>query len=91
MRTTVELPDGVLRRAKARAAERGESLKKLLTRAVLEELGSDQGGSRRVERVRLPLFGSARGPRVHVRSEDLAEALSDADAAKIAATTRKVR
>lgn len=91
MRTTVELPDGVLRRAKARAAERGESLKKLLTRAVLGELGLEQAASDRGERVRLPLFGARRGPRVHVTSEDLAEALSDADAAKMAVTTRRRR
>lgn len=87
----MELPDGVLRRAKARAAERGESLKKLLTRAVLGELESEEAGSDTRQRVRLPLFGAARGPRVHVTSEDLAGALSDADAAKMAATPGKRR
>lgn len=91
MRTTVELPDGVLRRAKARAAERGESLKKLMIRAVLAELGSEHTETDARQRVRLPLFGAARGPCVHVTSEDLAEALSDADAAKMAPTTGKRR
>jgi hypothetical protein len=37
MRTTVELPPHVMRAAKARSAERGESLKTLLTRAVEDD------------------------------------------------------
>ena len=64
MRTTVELPRELLRRAKACAAERGETLKTLLTRAVATELGRT-GAAEPPEprRVELPLFGD---------SEDLA-------------------
>jgi hypothetical protein len=38
MKTTVEIPDALFRRAKATAAERGVSLKVLLTEAVREHL-----------------------------------------------------
>src|SRR5262249_4822280 len=45
MRTTVELPPELMKKAKAQAAARGESLKTLLTRAVASELGrSAQSG-----------------------------------------------
>jgi hypothetical protein len=39
MRTTVVLPPELMRAAKARAAERGETLTALLKRAVQNELG----------------------------------------------------
>lgn len=39
MRTTVMLPPDLLRAAKARAAQRGETFKSLLTRALETELG----------------------------------------------------
>ena len=38
MKTTVEIPDHLFRRAKARAAERGQPLKEFLTEAVQEKL-----------------------------------------------------
>lgn len=41
MKTTIELPDALFRRAKARAAERGLSLKELFTEALQAELLTD--------------------------------------------------
>lgn len=38
MKTTIELPDGLLRKAKASAAQRGISLKTLLHEALTEKL-----------------------------------------------------
>lgn len=38
MKTTIELPDPLLRRAKAAAAERGQSLKDLFIEALSERL-----------------------------------------------------
>ena len=38
MKTTVEIPDALFRKAKARAAERGQSLKALVTEALQEKL-----------------------------------------------------
>jgi hypothetical protein len=80
MRTTVELPPALLRAAKAQSAERGESLKRLLTRAVAAELGRSAGGAPRPH-VRLPLFGDASGPRVDPSNADLERALATDEAA----------
>ena len=38
MKTTLEIPDSVFRRAKARAAERGIPLRQFVTEAVEEKL-----------------------------------------------------
>ena len=40
MKTTIEIPDRLFRRAKARAAENGQSLKQLFTEALDEKLSS---------------------------------------------------
>jgi hypothetical protein len=45
VKTTVEIPDALFRKAKATAAERGVSLKALLTDAVREHLGRDARNS----------------------------------------------
>ncbi len=45
MKTTVEIPDALFRKAKATAAERGISLKVLLTDAVREHLQRDTAES----------------------------------------------
>ena len=72
MRTTVELPPELMRAAKARAAEQGESLKDWLTRAVAGALG------RRVERqgaatvAAWPVFGRVGGKKVRLTNTDLA-------------------
>jgi hypothetical protein len=42
MRTTIDLPDEVFRAAKIRAAETGEPLKELVTRAIQRELSDDR-------------------------------------------------
>ena len=38
MKTTIEIPDPLFRRVKSRAAERGQSLKALVTEALQERL-----------------------------------------------------
>jgi hypothetical protein len=45
MKTTVEIPDPLFRKAKATAAERGISLKDLLADAVREHLRRNEGNS----------------------------------------------
>jgi hypothetical protein len=79
MRTTVELPPDLMRAAKARSAERGESLKTLLTRAVAAELELHATKRGRNARVTLPLFGDPAGPRVRPSNADLERAVADAD------------
>ena len=40
MKTTIEIPDRLFRRAKARAAEGGQTLKQLVTEALQEKLAA---------------------------------------------------
>jgi hypothetical protein len=40
MKTTIEIPDLLFRKAKSAAAERGQSLKDLMTEALQEKLGA---------------------------------------------------
>lgn len=91
MRTTVELPPELMRAAKARSAERGESLKSLLTRAIAAELGMPVMARRPRERVKLPLFGDPNGPKVHLTNRILEQALVDADAVAFHALIREQR
>lgn len=79
MRTTVELPPELMRAAKARSAESGESLKSLLTRAVTAEL-QVAGFRGRKRRVQLPLFGGTGGPKVKLSNQDLERVLAETDA-----------
>lgn len=55
MRTTIELPDRVFRMAKHVAAERGTTLRELVTQAVEHELVRQQAGSGR-RRLALPVI-----------------------------------
>ena len=76
---TAKTPTGAAQ-AKARAAQRGETLKALLTRAVVTELGHPHERSARA-RVDLPLLGKAGGyPPVSLTAADLERALADAEA-----------
>jgi hypothetical protein len=78
MRTTIDMPPTLMRAAKARAAERGESLKELVNRAVAHELGLPSAPRAKAGRVTLPLIGRGAGPEVLITNEDIAAAL-DAD------------
>ncbi len=40
MKTTIEIPDPLFRRAKSKAAERGQTLKDLVTEALQEKLAA---------------------------------------------------
>ena len=44
MKTTIEIPDPLLRQAKAAAAARGESLKQLVSTALRAHLSAPKGG-----------------------------------------------
>ena len=78
MRTTIDMPPTLMRAAKARAAERGESLKDLVNRAVAHELGLPSAPKAKAGRVTLPLIARGAAPEIHITNEDLAAAL-DAD------------
>jgi len=65
MKTTVEIPDLLFRKAKATAAERGQSLKQLITEALQEKLAANEPSDEVVE----PEWMSAFGKLHHLRSE----------------------
>ncbi len=78
MRTTVDLPSDLMHAAKVRAAQRGESLKDLFTRAIEHEVGTPRR-ARPAGRLRLPLIGRNSEPKVEVTNADIATALEAED------------
>jgi hypothetical protein len=78
MRTTIDLPPELLQAAKVRAAQRGEPLKDLFTRAVAHEVGA-QTRTRTGGRLTLPLIGRDAGPKVEVTNADIEAALEAED------------
>jgi hypothetical protein len=52
MKTTLEMPDKLFRRAKATAAQRGQSLKQLVTAAIERELAEPAPGTKSSKRKR---------------------------------------
>jgi hypothetical protein len=57
MRTTVDLPDDLLKRAKIAAVRRGTSLRELVGTALERELSEPEHGAK-PRRVRFPIFQS---------------------------------
>jgi len=79
MRTTIDVPDVLMRAAKARAAEHGESLKDLVNRALAHELGLASVPKRKTGRVVLPLIARDAAPAVQVTNDAIATALEAED------------
>lgn len=85
MRTTIDLPPTLMRAAKARAAERGESLKDLVNRAVAHEVGLPVTPRGKAGRVTLPLIARDATPTVLVTNENIADAFDAEDIQRHAA------
>jgi predicted transcriptional regulator len=66
MKTTLELPDQLVRKAKATAAERGQSLKEFVTEALQDKLAGDD--SRRAHQ---PEWMEGFGKLKHLHEETL--------------------
>lgn len=79
MRTTIDLPPTLMRAAKARAAEEGESLKDLVGRAVAREVGLSATARGKKGRVTLPLIARGATPTVLVTNDDIADAFDAED------------
>ncbi|HEX3489700.1 MAG TPA: hypothetical protein VHU92_10155 [Streptosporangiaceae bacterium] len=79
MRTTIDMPTALMRAAKARAAEHGESLKDLVNRAVAHEVGLPSAPGGKTGRVTLPLIARDARPAVLVTSEDIEDAFAAED------------
>lgn len=78
MRTTIELPDQTFRLAKRLAAERGSTLRELVTQAVEHELAGRPASRKRMPlpRIRVP----AHAPILTMGPAELAAAEEAADA-----------
>lgn len=79
------MPSTLMRAAKARAAEQGESLKDLVNRAVAHEIGLPVTPQGKMGRVRLPLIARDATPTVLVTSEDIEDAFDAEDAERFSA------
>jgi hypothetical protein len=84
MRTTIDLPPALMRAAKARAAEHGESLKDLVNRAVAHEVGLPSAPTGKTGRVTLPLIARGATPTVLVSNDDIADAFGAEDVERYA-------
>jgi hypothetical protein len=73
------MPPTLMRAAKARAAEQGESLKDLVTRAVAHELGLPATAKGKAGRVTLPLIARDAAPAILLTNEDIADAFDAED------------
>ena len=75
----MDIPDQLLRRAKAAAALEGKSLKAFLTEAVVHEL--ERSADRKIVRkkVSLPLVPSNRPGTLQLTSDEIARVLSQED------------
>src|SRR5258708_25246548 len=78
MRTTVDMPAELMQAAKVRAAEGGETLNDLVTRAVAQELRIPARPARS-GRVSFPLVGRDATPSVNVTNADIEAALEAED------------
>jgi hypothetical protein len=79
MRTTIDMSDSLMRAAKARAAEHGESLKDLVNRAIAHEVGLPNAPRAKAGRVSLPLIARDTEPTVLVTNEDIEDAFDAED------------
>lgn len=78
MRTTIDLPDTLLKRAKIEAVERGVSLKELVGTALEREL-SEPATRAAKKRLSFPLIPSRRPGRLRLTSADLARLEDEED------------
>jgi hypothetical protein len=84
VKTTLEIPDALFRRAKSRAAERGQTLKELVTEALQEKLAAGTGKAASAEPEWMQGFGKLRRlrketKRIQARVDHLFEVVEPED------------
>jgi len=84
MKTTIEIPDPLFRKAKSKAAERDQTLKEFFTEALQEKLAATARGARRDEPEWMRGFGKLRRlhretARIQKTIEDVFEAIEAED------------
>lgn len=80
MRTTLDLPDELLKRAKIEAVERGTSLRELVGAALERELNQASGPKPKRKRARFPIFESKAPGSLHLTNARIAKLEADEDA-----------
>ena len=70
MRTTIDIPDPLYRKLKAKAAESGCTMKELILRDVEQGLAAKPRPRRRVK---LPIIQSRRKDKLHLSNEQIYE------------------
>jgi hypothetical protein len=78
MRTTIDLPDELLKRAKIAAVERGVTLRELVGSALAKDLAPPTPDPAK-RRVQFPIFSSAHPGSLHLTNADLARAEVEED------------
>ena len=76
MKTTVEIPDPLFRKAKSKAAERGQTLKELMTEALQEKLATKTGAPHLREPQWMTGFGKLR--RLHKETARIQSLIDEA-------------
>ena len=86
MKTTIEIPDLLFRKAKSKAAERGQTLKQLVTEALQEKLAAEASKVQQGEPEWMHGFGKLRRlrnetARIQARIDETFEVLEPEDRA----------
>jgi hypothetical protein len=83
MRTTLDLPDELLKRAKIAAVERGVTLRELIGSALVRDLAAGPPPGAASRRARFPLFSSQQPGSLALTNADVARAEADEDRSRL--------
>ena len=79
MRTTLDLPDDLLKRAKIKAVERGTSLRDVVAAALVHELSRPSDAAKKRKRAKFPIFESMAPGSLRLTGTGIAKIESDED------------
>lgn len=80
MRTTLDLPEPLLKRAKIEAVQRGTTLRELVGAALERELAARARGKQPRRRGRFPIFGSSAPGSLQLTNAKIAKLEDEEDA-----------
>jgi hypothetical protein len=91
MRTTLDLPDDLLRRAKIAAVERGTTWRELVGVALERELAATHSQAPRRTRTRFPAFSSPAPAALDLTNADIARLEAEEDRRRHVGADRRQR
>ena len=80
MRTTLDLPDDLLKRAKIEAVQRGTSLRDIVASALEREFSRPSDPTKKQKRTKFPIFASAAPGSLRLSGAGIAKMENDEDA-----------